>query len=159
MNYKRNIKDLMEFRKSLSLLRYKEKKEIKSILDWRNKLQKKIKVVSKLINLDDCDDWFLDNRRNLYHKSGQFFKVRGVQTTGASNREVKSWTQPILTQKHGGVLAFICRETKKNGVEFLIDAKIEPGDNSQLKISPSFQATQSNMNQAHGGNNISFGMI
>lgn len=156
MNYKRNIKDLMEFRKSLSLLRYKEKKEIKSILDWRNKLQKKIKVVSKLINLDDCDDWFLDNRRNLYHKSGQFFKVRGVQTTGASNREVKSWTQPILTQKHGGVLAFICRETKKNGVEFLIDAKIEPGDNSQLKISPSFQATQSNMNQAHGGNKPKF---
>ncbi len=156
MNYKKNIKNLIEFRKSLSLSRYKEKKEIKSILEWRNKLQKKIKVVSKLINLDDCDDWFLDKRRNLYHKSGQFFKVRGVQTTGASNREVKSWTQPILTQKHGGVLAFICRETKKNGVEFLIDAKIEPGDNSQLKLSPSFQATQSNMNQAHGGNKPNF---
>lgn len=156
MHYKRNIKNLIKFRNELSLSKLKEKKEIESILKWRKKLQKDIKVVSKLINLNDCKDWFLDKKDNLYHKSGQFFKVRGVETSGASNREVKSWTQPILTQKHGGVLAFICRETKEYGIEFLIDAKIEPGDDSQLKISPSFQATQSNMNQAHGGSKPKF---
>ena len=70
---------------------------------------------------------------------------------GAKNREVSSWTQPILTQKHGGVLAFISRQTKKFGTEFLVEAKLEPGDDSTLRISPSFQATQSNMNRAHGG--------
>ncbi len=156
MNYKRNIKNLIKFRNDLSLSKRKEKKEIKSILKWINRLQRNIKVVSKLINLNECNDWFLDKSNNLYHKSGQFFKVKGVKTSGATNREVKSWTQPILTQKHGGVLAFICRETKQFGVEFLIDAKIEPGDDSQLKISPSFQATQSNMNQAHGGNKPKF---
>lgn len=156
MNYKRNIKNLIKFRNDLSLSRRKEKKEIKSILKWIKGLQRNVKVVSKLINLNECNDWFLDKNNNLYHKSGQFFKVKGVKTSGASNREVKSWTQPILTQKHGGVLAFICRETKEFGVEFLIDAKIEPGDDSQLKISPSFQATQSNMNQAHGGNKPKF---
>tara|TARA_B100000795_G_C22700198_1_gene399325 strand:+ start:480 stop:962 length:483 start_codon:yes stop_codon:yes gene_type:complete len=75
----------------------------------------------------------------------------GVETKGAFGREVNSWTQPILTQKHGGVLAFISRQTKKFGTEFLVNAKIEPGDNSIIKISPSFQATQSNMNRAHGG--------
>ena len=156
MNYKRNIKNLIKFRNDLSLSKRKEKKEIKSILKWINRLQRNIKVVSKLINLNECNDWFLDKSNNLYHKSGQFFKVKGVKTSGATNREVKSWTQPILTQKHGGVLAFICRETKQFGVEFLIDAKIEPGDDSKLKISPSFQATQSNMNQAHGGNKPKF---
>ncbi len=156
MNYKRNIKNLNKFRNDLSLSKRKEKKEIKSILKWINRLQRNIKVVSKLINLNECNNWFLDKSNNLYHKSGQFFKVKGVKTSGATNREVKSWTQPILTQKHGGVLAFICRETKQFGIEFLIDAKIEPGDDSQLKISPSFQATQSNMNQAHGGNKPKF---
>ena len=77
--------------------------------------------------------------------------MQGVKILNASNREVKKWTQPIMTQLHGGFLGFICRETKKNGVEFLLDAKTEPGDNGDLKICPSFQATQSNLNQAHGG--------
>ena len=156
MIYKRNIKNLIQFRNSLILSKSKEQKEIKSILKWKNNLQKKVEVVSKIIDLDKCNDWFLDKRKNLYHKSGQFFKVRAVQTSGAKNREVKSWTQPILTQKHGGVLAFIARETKEFGVQFLVEAKVEPGDNSKIKISPSFQATQSNMNRAHGGKRPNF---
>ena len=77
-------------------------------------------------------------------------------TKGAEGREINSWTQPILTQKHGGVLAFITRQTKNFGIQFLIDAKIEPGDDSIIKISPSFQATQSNMNRAHGGKRPNF---
>ena len=39
--------------------------------------------------------------------------VKGVDNCKAKGREVKSWTQPILTQKHGGVLAFISRGNKK----------------------------------------------
>ena len=133
-----------------------EETDISSILKWVKLRQKKVKTVSKLINLNQCKDWFLDKNNNLYHKSTQFFKVKGVETKGAAGREVKSWTQPILTQKHGGVLAFISRQSKKYGTQFLIDAKIEPGDDSILKISPSFQATQSNMNRAHGGKRPKF---
>ena len=156
MNFKRNVKKLTQFKKRLKKFKHLEKDEIKSILVWRNKLQKKIKAKSKIINLNQCKGWYLDKNNNLHHKSGQFFKVKGVKTTGASGREVKSWTQPILTQKHGGVLAFISRQTKKYGTQFLIEAKIEPGDDSTIKISPSFQATQSNMNRAHGGKRPNF---
>ena len=74
-----------------------------------------------------------------------------MRTKGASTREVASWDQPILTQKHGGVLAFLARNTKRYGVQFLLNAKTEPGDNGDIKLSPSFQATQSNINKAHGG--------
>ena len=49
----------------------------------------------------------------------------GVKTSGASNREVSSWTQSILTQKHGGVLAFISRQTKNMEQNFW-EAKLEP---------------------------------
>ncbi len=151
MNFKRNITKLNKFRDEMLRFRKLEKKDITPILKWRNKLQRKVKTISKIINLNECEDWSLDKNNNLFHKSGQFFKVKGVKTLGAKNREVSSWTQPILTQKHGGVLAFIARQTKSRGTEFLIEAKLEPGDESILKISPSFQATQSNMNRAHGG--------
>ena len=156
MNFKRNLKKLNSFKKEMKKYEHLDETDISSILKWVKLRQKKVKTVSKLINLNQCKDWFLDKNNNLYHKSTQFFKVKGVETKGAAGREVKSWTQPILTQKHGGVLAFISRQSKKYGTQFLIDAKIEPGDDSILKISPSFQATQSNMNRAHGGKRPKF---
>ena len=156
MNFKRNFNRLIDFKKKMEEYVHLEPSDIKPILNWVKKRQKKIKTVSKIINLNECKDWYLDKNNNLYHKTQQFFKIKGVETKGASGREVNSWTQPILTQKHGGVLAFISRQTKKFGTQFLIDAKIEPGDDSIIKISPSFQATQSNMNRAHGGKRPNF---
>ncbi len=156
MHFKRSLKKLNLFKKEMRKYEHLEDTEISSILKWVKERQKKVKTISKLINLNQCSDWYLDKNNNLYHKSHQFFKVKGVVTRGAVGREVKSWTQPILTQKHGGVLAFICRQTKKYGTQFLIDVRIEPGDDSILKISPSFQATQSNMNRAHGGKRPKF---
>jgi len=156
MKYKRNLKVLKNFKNEMERLKNLENQEIKPILVWIKERQKKVNSTSKIINLKDCDGWNFDKNQNLYHKSRQFFKVKGVKTSGATDREVKSWTQPILTQKHGGVLAFICRQTEKYGTEFLLEAKIEPGDDSIIKISPSFQATQSNMNRAHGGKRPKF---
>ena len=156
MNFKRNLKKLNSFKKEMKKYEHLEDTDVSSILNWVKARQKKVKTVSRLINLNQCKDWFLDKNNNLFHKSQQFFKVKGVETKGAAGREVKSWTQPILTQKHGGVLAFISRQTKKYGTQFLIDVRIEPGDDSILKISPSFQATQSNMNRAHGGKRPKF---
>ena len=151
MQFKRNFQTLVNFRQEMAKYAYLESSDIMPILNWVKARQKKIKTISKIINLNKCKGWHLDKKNNLYHESKQFFKVKGVETKGAFGREVNSWTQPILTQKHGGVLAFISRQTNKFGTQFLIDAKIEPGDDSIIKISPSFQATQSNMNRAHGG--------
>ena len=156
MKFKRNFKKLVDFKKEMKKYNHLEQSDIKPILNWVKARQKKIKTVSKIINLNECKGWYLDKNNNLYHETQQFFKVKGVETKGAFGREVNSWTQPILTQKHGGVLAFISRQTKKFGTQFLIDAKIEPGDDSIIKISPSFQATQSNMNRAHGGKRPNF---
>jgi dTDP-4-dehydro-6-deoxy-alpha-D-glucopyranose 2,3-dehydratase len=156
MQFKRNFQTLVNFKKEMAKYAYLESSDIIPILNWVKTRQKKIKTISKIINLNKCKGWHLDNKNNLYHESRQFFKVKGVETKGAFGREVNSWTQPILTQKHGGVLAFISRQTSKFGTQFLIDAKIEPGDDSIIKISPSFQATQSNMNRAHGGKRPNF---
>lgn len=152
---KNNLSKLKELRAKIYNTS-KKNDDIKDILNWRQALKKRYKIKSKLIDVLNCKDWYFDKKNNLKHKSGQFFTVKGVKIENASNREVKNWTQPILTQLHGGFLAFICRETKKNGIEFLLEAKTEPGDNGDLKICPSFQATQSNLNKAHGGNTPEF---
>ena len=41
--------------------------------------------------------------------------------------------------------------SKKEGVKFLLRLRIEPGDDGKLKFCPTFQATISNINKAHGG--------
>ena len=74
----------------------------------------------------------------------------GIKVASASAREVVSWDQPILTQKHGGILAILMREKKNGIIEFLLCARKEPGD-TKIKLCPSFSATQSNINLAHGG--------
>ena len=103
MNFKKNKKKLIAFKNEMQKYAYIEKSNIKPIINWKNKLQKKVKTASKIINLNECKSWYFDKKMNLCHESGQFFKIKGVKTKGATGREVQSWTQPILTQKHGSV--------------------------------------------------------
>ena len=156
MKNKKNLKNLINFRKLITKYSNKENEDIKEILKWRKNLLKKSNIRTKLINIDDCKDWYLNKNKNIIHKSGHFFKVQAVQIQDAYKREVVSWSQPIFTQKLDGVLAFISRFTKKNGVEFLLAARTEPGDNSDIKIAASFQSTQSNINKYHGGKRPKF---
>ena len=151
MKIKKKLNKLIKFRSLVELSKKKEEYDIKKILRWRNNLIKKNKTHSKIINFNEVKDWDTDINGNVRHKSGQFFSLKGVRTKGASMREVASWDQPILTQKHGGVLAFLARNTERYGVQFLLNAKTEPGDNGDIKLCPTFQATQSNINRAHGG--------
>ena len=159
MKFKTQMKDLKKFRNKLISLKHKEETDIKKLLKWRINLKKKNKFSSKVINFNSVNNWSSDSFGNIHHKSGQFFSVKGVKIKNAKNREVKSWDQPILTQKHGGVLAFLARETKKKGIEFLLEAKTEPGDDGDIKFCPSYQATTSNINRAHGGKKPKFSEI
>ncbi len=147
---------MKKYNKSLKILRNKikissaiEPKEINYVLKWLKKRNHKSKMEVKKVNLNKLKDWHIDKGGNLSHKSGQFFGVTGIKIFGAK-REVARWDQPILTQKHGGILAILMRERKNKIIEFLLYARREPGD-SNLKLCPSFSATQSNINRAHGG--------
>lgn len=149
---KKNYKSLNYLRKKIFETRHFENKDISKYLKILKHENKKIKTSSKLIKLNQVKDWHKDKNGNFYHKSKQFFSIEGVRTKLAKNREVKSWDQPILNQLHGGVLAIIAKITINNGVKFLLRIRIEPGDAGRLKYCPTFQATKSNINRAHGGN-------
>jgi len=140
---------LFELRKKISLSQNKENKNINNILKWLKGRNKINKMRVRKIPVNQLKDWHIKKNGNLFHKSGQFFSVEGVKVENAIERETSNWQQPILNQKHGGILAILTR-TNKGIVEFLLFARKEPGDTS-IKLCPSFSATQSNINRAHGG--------
>ena len=136
-------------RSKISLSNRFENKKIKDVLKWLNKKDKINKMKVEKVSVNKMKDWFYKKNGNLVHKSGQFFSIEGVKVKSAKEREVSNWDQPILNQKHGGILAILMRERNKI-IEFLLFARKEPGDN-KIKLCPSFSATQSNINLAHGG--------
>ena len=140
---------LLELRKKVLLSQNKENNNIDNILKWLRKRNKINKMRVRKIPVNQLKDWHIKKNGNLFHKSGQFFSVEGVKVENAIERETSNWQQPILNQKHGGILAILTR-TNKGIVEFLLFARKEPGDTS-IKLCPSFSATQSNINRAHGG--------
>ncbi len=140
---------LLKLRKEIFRSQKIENKNISSILNWLKKRNEANKMKVSKTSVNRLKDWYLKKNGNLFHKSGQFFSVEGVNVKNAVERETSSWSQPILNQRHGGILAILTR-TNKGIVEFLLFARKEPGDNS-IKLCPSFSATQSNINRAHGG--------
>lgn len=86
---------------------------------------------------------------DLVHESGKFFSVRGLHV-GTSHGPVTHWSQPIIDQHETGILGLLLRRFK--GVPHcLMQAKMEPGNNNGLQLSPTVRATRSNYTQVHRG--------
>ncbi len=147
---KKYYQNLNTLRNKIKISSRIEMQEIDYVLKWLKKRNSENKMKIKKIKVNELKDWSSDSGGNLFHKSKQFFGVMGIKVTGANEREIASWDQPILTQKHGGILAILMREKKSGIIEFLLCARREPGD-TKIKLCPSFSATQSNINLAHGG--------
>ena len=118
-----------KYHKNLETLRYEieiskklENKKIDKIIKWLENRKKFDNTKIKQVGLTKLKDWTFDNKKNINHKSKQFFSVIGLKISNAYNREVKRWDQPILNQKHGGILAILCRK-RNNIIEFLLYAR------------------------------------
>ncbi|WP_331736931.1 NDP-hexose 2,3-dehydratase family protein [Streptomyces sp. NBC_00211] len=98
----------------------------------------------------ELDGWsFAADTGDLVHRSGGFFRIRGLHVTRASG-PVTQWSQPIIDQPEIGVLGMLAK--KIDGVLcLLVQAKIEPGNINMLQLSPTVQATRSNFLRLHGG--------
>ncbi len=107
------------------------------------------------IPLNQAEGWAIDPETgNIAHESGEFFRIHGVRVNQAGQREVYrgGWDQPILTQVgfDGGFLGLLCQRFE--GIpHYLVDAKAEPGNHEKLQLSPTLQATFSNLKRAHKG--------
>lgn len=134
------------------LLKSKEdKSDVKSVISWLDGKRKNYNVSTKEIGIKELEGWHVEPKTgNIVHDSGKFFSIIGVRVTGASDREVPSWTQPMMKQNECGILGILCK--KINGVvHYLLQAKYEPGNMHRLQLSPTLQATESNLKQVHKG--------
>ena len=89
----------------------------------------------------DEADGYVRNTNN------SFFQLAGYQETVA-DKVVRE--QPIILQKEVGFLGILCQMIDGK-LNFLMQAKVEPGNVNVIQISPTIQATKSNFTQKHGG--------
>lgn len=113
-----------------------------------SKMNENLKVLITKNKLSDSGSWFYDEEHGeIRNKSNSFFQIRGLQQFSGDKMILE---QPVLIQDEIGYLGIICKEI--NGVlQFLMQAKIEPGNVNKIQISPTIQATKSNFTQKHGG--------
>jgi oxidase EvaA len=127
------------------------------LLDWLEARRKDVPFSAELIPLRDVAGWQRDDDGNIYHATGQFFRIEGVRVRSAPGvREISGWDQPIFTQSEGGVLALLCRETQNRGVEFLLQAKADPGNIGYLQFCPTIQSTRENIRGLKGARRAPF---
>lgn len=159
MNLK--VDDFSEF-KFESLCDFSLKGSENELLEWYWQLVKSSTMKMEQIPLKDCLQWPYDeNTGSIKHTSGEFFRVEGYRITGTNSREVETgWDQPFLTQEgfDGGILGLIRK--RFHGVpHYLVEGKEEPGNYNTVQISPTVQATFSNLKRAHKGNQTHYSDI
>lgn len=104
----------------------------------------KCMIETQLIPLNNVDRWKRTDQE-IFHEAQKYFSVMGVRID-ASDREVRTWDQPIIKQKHSGIVGFIVKEIDRV-LHFLIQLKMESGVMDLLEMAPTVQCITDNYAQ------------
>lgn len=118
------------------------------LLNWIYELKQKTYVNVNECSINDSTFWFYDDYNGeILNRKRSFFSIKGMRRFEDGHFIDE---QPIIIQPEIGYLGIICKEI--DGVlNFLMQAKIEPGNVNHVQISPTIQAIKSNFTRAHGG--------
>lgn len=121
---------------------------LKDIMDWIEDRNQEVNVDIRKVDFSYNGFWFYDEKDGyIRNRNNSFFQVAGYQEIEGDQIICE---QPIIIQDEIGYLGIICR--KIGGVlNFLMQAKIEPGNINKIQLSPTIQATKSNFTRMHGG--------
>jgi oxidase EvaA len=124
----------------------------KDIEKWYQDVIDKKEMTVEEIPVKDCKKWVFGEDK-IYHDSGEFFSIKGLRVKTSIRECEKGWDQPIIKQTgwDGGILG-ILRKRFDGIPHYLVEAKSEPGNPNMVQISPTLQATFSNINAIHLGN-------
>ena len=127
--------------------------KLEYIVEWFNKKREESDMIVEEIAVKDLEKWNIQEKTgNIFHDSKGFFEIIGVKVSNTFDREVgkEGWTQPMIAKNPGGILGILMKQI--NGIpHYLLQAKAEPGNIGKLQLSPTLQATTSNLLKAHGG--------
>ncbi|MGX9886902.1 NDP-hexose 2,3-dehydratase family protein [Streptomyces sp. NPDC002276] len=106
------------------------------ILRWYNGIRASSEVSVEPLPLVAVDHWVRE-ADEIRHTSGRHFAVMAVSVE-AGNREVGGWTQPLISPRGTGVVAFLAKRI--NGVlHVLAHAHPEPGYVDVIELGPTVQ--------------------
>ena len=121
---------------------------MKDIRTWIKLRNEKSTVNIEKIDFSYEGFWHYDNRDGyIRNGNNSFFQLAGYQEIEDDHIVGE---QPIIIQNEIGYLGILCKiiDGKLN---FLMQAKIEPGNVNVIQLSPTIQATKSNFMKKHGG--------
>jgi oxidase EvaA len=99
------------------------------------------RLVQRTIPLDEVEHWRRSDEE-ITHEDGRYFRIVGAEVT-ATNREVASWSQPLLDPHATGVSAFLVRPI--GGVlHILMQARTEAGSLAGAELAPTVQCIPGN---------------
>jgi oxidase EvaA len=114
------------------------------ILNWLTKKKLDCNIEVESIPLAEMKEWKM-NLNGIVHRKNKFFKVIGVEVA-IENREVTSWSQPMIEPCEKGLIALgFCYINEIP--HFLVRAKFEIGSFDKIEFAPSIQTSFSNLNE------------
>lgn len=127
----------------------------KEFPDWIDERSRAFEFGVERIPFAELDGWrFGSTSGNLFHRSGRFFSVEGLDVT-SDGAVIDHWRQPIMVQPEAAILGILAKEF--DGVlHFLMQAKMEPGNPGLVQLSPTVQATPSNYTKVHRGSDVNY---
>ncbi len=111
------------------------------LLRWYNGVRASSEVSVEPVPLAAVDNWVRE-ADEIRHTSGRHFTIVAVSVE-AGNREVTGWTQPLLSPRGTGVVAFLAKRI--NGVlHVLVHAHPEPGYVDVIELGPTVHCVPDN---------------
>lgn len=108
------------------------------ILSWYIDQKVKYEFEVEKIPLSTLKGWDITDRE-IKPLNADYFSIIAVEVE-AVNREVKSWTQPMIKDLNIGLMGFIIKEI--NGIKhFLVQTKVMPGTMDIIDLSPSISCS------------------
>jgi oxidase EvaA len=126
---------------------------VEGIISWITRLKAFAELEVEKIPLNDLKEWKKDEL-SIHHIQQKYFSVVGVRAE-IGNREVASWTLPLVKSAQEGIIAFIIK--KINGVyHFLVQAKMESGNFDIIELAPSVQCLTGNYRKGQNEYEVEF---
>jgi dTDP-4-dehydro-6-deoxy-alpha-D-glucopyranose 2,3-dehydratase len=138
-----------------ALVRDRDHDGVADIRAWFDDFARRAYTDVRRIPLASLEGWHTDSTTgDLRHDLSKFFVVQGIDVT-VPGGPVGHWRQPIINQPEIGILGILAKEF--DGIlHFLMQAKVEPGSNNGLQLSPTVQATRSNYTRVHNGRAVPY---
>jgi len=127
--------------------------EYQDVLSWLTQEQLECDAKVTKVGLNDClGKWQRDSETgDIYHESGGFFRIVGVDVKTDKRESGTGWCQPMIDQGTESSIAGLLKHRFIDSCKYLVEAKFEPGNYGMVQLSPGLQVTYSNLKQLHKG--------